>query len=515
MVKQKIMLASLLIVFLFPQLFGQQTENTLSLEDCILSAVENNLNVAVQVLNPQLADLSVNLANEKFLPQLSFGVNRQHTNSASFSWINAADTEEADYSDYEARLSQEIPTGGNFSVRLFNYNNDTNRNFQTINPVYYSSLSFNFTQPLLKNAGFLASRREIIIAKFNADISETQFKTTLLQTIYDVESAYWNYVFSIEDLNVKMQSLELARDLLRKNNREVEVGTLAPIEILTAEAEVATREADILQSEVLVKNYEDSLRTVINMEPDIQGAVFDIIPGDAPSYEKRDVSLEDALSTAMSHRPDLDSYRLDIQSKQVEFSFAKNQLLPNLSFTAQYWSPGVSGTQIMYQDNNPLTGVITGTLPGDVSDSLRDAFDFKYQNWAVGFTLDIPLNSIFSRAQYAQARVNLEQSRTNLKYQEQQIFLQIRNAVRLVQTNFKRIQAYKVARELALKKLDAEEKKLIVGLSTNYVVLQNQRDLANARSQELRAIIDYNLSLAALDQATGISLSKKKITVAH
>jgi outer membrane protein TolC len=144
---------------------------------------------------------------------------------------------------------------------------------------------------------------------------------------------------------------------------------------------------------------------------------------------------------------------------------------------------------------------------------LKDAFSFKYKNWSIGFTLDIPINNIIGRAALAQAKVNLEQSILQMKSQEQEIFTDIKIAVRGVETNYKRIQAYKAARELAEKQLEAEEEKLKVGLTTNYFVLQYQNSLANAQSQELRAIIDYNLSLASLNRDLGISLQQKNIKI--
>ena len=492
-------------------LWGQQTEKLLTLEECILSAVKNNLDVAVQILNPQISDTAVAIANQKFLPQLSFNFNTRSTNQASFSWIQSAGAVSTESRDYYAQIQQAIPTGGNFTIQLYSQKTDSNQKYQTINPYYYSQLTFDFNQPLLKNFGFKYSRREILIAKTNRDISESQFKNSLLLTVYNVESAYWNLVYYIENLKVQRQALLLAQNLLKKNKREVDVGTLAPIEILTAEAEVAIREADILQAEVLVRNAEDNLKTIINKYSPREGAALKIVPGDEPIFEKREVSLEEALATAMANRPDLETYRLDIKNKELDFGYAKNQLLPELNLQASYWSPGLSGTQLLYRDGNPLTDEIVGTVPGGVNKSFEDALNFKYKNWSVGLVLTFPINTVFSRAQYAQAKLSLQQSMKSLQSQEQRIFLEIRNAVRLVQTNYKRVQAYKAARELSDKKLEAEEKKLLVGLTTNYVVLQNQRDLANAHSAELRAIIDYNLSLAALDRALGTSLKKKNI----
>jgi outer membrane protein TolC len=215
----------------------------------------------------------------------------------------------------------------------------------------------------------------------------------------------------------------------------------------------------------------------------------------------------------MDNRPDLHSARTSVKNYELDLSYARNQLLPGLNLTASYSSPGISGDRILYLNNNPLSGVVIGSIPGGAADALKDTLNFKYQNWTVGLTLDIPISNVLSRAGYAQARVNMERALLTLKNQEQQAYLEIRNAVRAVETGNKRVQAYKVARELAEKKYEAEAEKLKVGLSTNYMLLQYQRDLANARSSELKATVDYTIALAALDRAMGVSLKKKNMQV--
>lgn len=518
MVKRVIRVFTVLVLCMCAFSQTQQEEKALSfsLEDCILKAMENNLGVAIEVLNPELAGISVSMANEKFLPSLSLSYSKRDTNSASYSFLDAADQVSTLYNNYSASISQLIPTGGSFSIVLDGYKNDTNRKFQTINPRYGDTLTFSFNQPLLKNFGFKMSRKDIIVAKNNSDISEENFKKALQDTVYSVEEAYWNLVYSIEFLKVRKQSLKLAQDLLEKNKIAVEVGTLAPIEILSAEEQVATREADILESEAMVKNNEDLLKTIINLaSEDREADLLKIIPADKPTYEKTEVTLSETLLLAMENRPDLNATRIDLKNKEINLSYSKNQLLPDLSLQASYWSPGITGDLILYENNDALRGKVIGMVPGSPSDALKDAINFKYNNWSIGLTLSVPLNSVFSRAAYAQAKVNMEQSMLRLKNQEQQLFLEIKNAVRAVQTNYKRVQSYKVARELAGKKLEAEEEKLRVGLSTNYFVLQYQRDLANAQTQELKAIIDYNLSLARLDRATGVGLKAKNIKISQ
>jgi len=512
MCKGKIVIFIFLTLFMAITSFAQQEkkELSLSLEDCILKAMENNLGVAIEVLNPELADISVSRAQEKFLPRLSFSFNRRDTNSASYSFLDASEDVSTVSNNYSALISQLIPTGGNFSISLDGYKSETNRRFQTINPRYGSTLTFNFSQPLLKNFGFKVNRREIIIARNNQDISENQLKRVFQQTIYNVEEAYWNLVHSTENLKVRKQSLKLARDLLEKNKRAVEVGTLAPIEILSAQSAVATREADILQAEALLKDNEDSLKTILNLAAEGVEEEVEIIPVDKPAYKKKEVTLAEALRTAIENRPDLQEIRIDLKNREINLSYASNQLLPDLNITASYWSPGISGTQVLFDPSNPF-GDPTGTLEGSPTDALKDAFNFRYNNWSAGITLDIPLNTFLSRADYAQARINLDQAMLRLKNQEQQIFLEVKNTVRAVQIDYKRVQAYKLARELAEKKLEAEEEKLKVGITTNYFVLQYQTDLATAQTNELKAIIDYNLSLAHFNRILGISLKEKNI----
>lgn len=487
---------------------------SLTLEECIVRALKNNLSVAIQVLNPGIAAAAVAQAGEKFYPSLGLSFNKRSTDSASYSWLDASESVQSRMNDYSLDLNQALPGGGSLGLTLNSNKNDSNRSFQTINPRFGSTLTFDLNQPLLKNFGLDISRREILVARNNLSISESELETTLMTTVYRVESAYWTLAYAIDNLEVRRQSLQLARDLLEKNRRSVEVGQLAPIEILSAQAEVATREADILQAEAQVKNAEDEMKALLNLTQDEDKAASSIVPKDRPVIPDRKITLDEALATALANRPDLRATRIGLKNQELNLKYARNQLLPGLDLTASYWSPGVSGTRIVYLDDNPLTGVILQTIPGGSSASLKDAFNFRYNNWSVGLTLSLPLSNLLSRAAYTQARLNMDRALLDLRNQEQEIWLEIKTAVRAAETNSKRVQAYKVARELAEQKLAGEEEKLKVGLSTNYMVLQYQRDLATARSTELKAIVDYNVSLADLDRALGLSLKSNNLRLA-
>lgn len=501
------------IFFLFYLSPAQNNNKTtsLTLEDCIVQALENNVNIKIEVLNPKISEVSVIRAREKFLPELSFSFNKRNTENASYSFLDASDQVKTEYHNYSGEISQFLPTGGRLTISVNSDKNDTNRRFQTINPRFGSTVRFNFNQPLLKNFGININKKDIVVAKNNLNISKSRFKTMLMDTIYNVEDAYWNMVYSIENLKVKQQSLKLAQELLAKNMRSVEIGKMAPIEIKSAEAEVATREADILQAEAMVKNNEDRLKIIINMNAGIDSEPVQIIPSDKPQLELMPIKIRQAIKIAFQHRPDLMERKIDFKNKEIEVRYAKNQLLPDLNLQASLWSPGLSGTQIVYKDNNALTGEIIGTIEGNSTDAVKDAFKFLYSNWSIALALNIPLSSIITRTQVATAKLNLQQSKLQILNKEQQILVDIKNAVRAVQTNYKRVQAYSLARELTEQKLTAEEEKLKLGKSTNYNVFLFQRDLATAQSNELKAIIDYNLSLAYQEKALGISIKEKNI----
>lgn len=225
------------------------------------------------------------------------------------------------------------------------------------------------------------------------------------------------------------------------------------------------------------------------------------------------MALDDAVRQALENRPEVQAGRIRTRTSDVNLSVARNGLLPNLSFNVSYWSPGVSGTRILYQDGNPLTGVIIGTVPGGSDAALKDALNLRYRNWSVNLTLDIPLDTVLSRAAYAQAKLASDQSALRLKDLERQILLDVQTALRAVETDYRRALAYKASRILEEEKLLAEEKKFAAGLSTSYLVLMHQRDLAAARSNELRAQADYNLSLARREKALGRTLQTKNIQV--
>lgn len=513
MTPRRISGALLALLLLSGPMFGQETkELTLTLEDSIVRALKNNLNVAAEVINPSLASANVSLAKQMYTPTLQLDLSGNRYEQASTGPFQANETYINNSTSSSASIAQKIPFGGTLQASLSYDYSKSNQLFQSFNPSFQSRLNFVLTQPLLKNFGWTVSRREIIVAQNNFEVTRSQFKDVLINTIYSVEEAYWNLVYSIENLKTLRQALESGRDLLSKTKREVEVGTKAPIEVLNAEATVARREADILQAEALVKRNQDLLRTLLNLGVDPSAASQTLLPADKPEFKPYAITFDEAYAQAMARRPDLEATKSTIETKAVNFKIAKNQRLPQLDLQLVKTSPGISGQLYNFDPNNPLLPPTLGPS-GSASEAFRDAFKFLYNNWTAGVTLTVPFGDVIGKAGYAYAKLDLQQAQARLKTQEQQIFLEVSDAVRSLETAAKSVDAYRIARELAEKQLEAEMKKLSVGMSTNYFVLTYQDALASARSLEMRSLVDYNVAVANIAKVTGTTLELRNVSM--
>ncbi len=514
---KRIVILILTLAALAPRPASAQDQQVLNLglEDCIAKALRNNLAVAVEKLNPDLADIQITKAREPFLPRLdvTYGANR--TANPSYWFLQGSGTTVSNLSSYGVAIAETVPTGGNLSVSLQNYRSETNEAFQLINPRYGSTLQFSLSQPLLKNFGPTVTRRAIAEAENSLSVAQLQFRNTMQETVYLVQQTYWNYFFAVENTKVKRQSLQLARELLDKNKKEVEFGQIAAIDVLTAESTVAQREADLIEAEGLIRRSEEVLKSVINLAAEGDARKMKVLPSDKLAYAENRVTLDEALKEAMERRPDLQILKKGQEIKALNVSVARNQTLPSLDLQLTYFSPGISGDLLIYQNNDYFSGVVIGTQKSGPSAALGDAFKLLYNNWNIGLTLSVPLSTLLTKADLTYAKLDLSQSQVRIKNQEQQIELEVSDTLRTIETDSKRVGALRVSRELAEKTLEGEEKKLKVGLSTNYFVLDFQEKLANARSAELRAQIDYILAVASLEKAMGVNLETRGFKIAQ
>jgi outer membrane protein len=285
------------------------------------------------------------------------------------------------------------------------------------------------------------------------------------------------------------------------------------VNVLNAQVQVASREAEVLKAEAGVRNAEDELKLVINLAAENREAdLVRIVPQSSLSVEAKDLALEDAMAAALRNRPDLEALRIGIRTNEVQVRFAKNQSLPDLSVQGSLWSPGISGTILIYPEGDPFSDPVD-RIPGGRSGSLNDVFGFKHLSFSLGVSLEVPMSQLTSRAALAQAKVNLERGTLELENLKQEVLTRIKIALRDTVTTHKRILALRSATALAQKQLNAEEEKFRAGYSTTYFVLQYQAELSVQQSEELAATIEYKLALARLNRELGTGLAENNIRI--
>lgn len=489
---------------------GQPAPQELSLHDAVQMALEHNLNVRISRLNRQSLGLAVSAARRVYTPNLTLATNLQDSVRPATTQLDGAEQAESNNFDYNLSIEQQLPFGATYSVNFNNNRQGSNSQFSTFNPRFQSILNASVTQPLLQNLTANPERRQIIVSRNGERRAGHEFEQSVLDVLRDVENAYWDLAFALRSHEVAQQSLDLAEDLLRNNQVQVEVGTMAPIDVLQAEAEVAARGEALIIAEQQIRVTEDALKALIR-DPDSpdfwDGA---LVPTDAPSVEDYPVEVEDAIRVALQRRPELRSQRVQVDTNQYEVRYTRNQMLPEVDLVGLLQLTGVGGTQYRREG---FFGPAVETIPGGYADALDQLASRDFRDWRLGVNFTYPIGPHQARASHAQAQIDLNRQREAVRVQEIQIAQEVRRTVREVQTNRRRIDASRVARELEEQRLEAEQKKFEVGMTTSYFVVQSQRDLAQARANELQAIVDYNKAIVAVERAQGTLAERAQVTV--
>jgi len=469
----------------------------LSLQDTVARALENNADIAVERLNPEMSAESLREAKGVYEPFAFSTIAQNSRTDPARNVFAGGEKVNTDTLTYDFGASQPLPTGGNLRLDFNNNRADTNSTFSTFNPSFGSSLLLQLQQPLLRNFSLDSSRYQIQVARRNRDISETQFKQTVLNTTANVKQLYYDLIYSADNLEAQRKSLSLATKLVEENRIKVRVGTMAPLDVVAAEAEQASREEAVILAENALLEAEDAVKRAIFPSNDAATWALRIVPTERPTAEPVTVDLEAAIRIALERRTDLTATRLSVENAEYGLRFARNQRLPQLDLVASYGSNGLGGTQILRDD--PL-GPPTGTVPGGFGDALSGVFGRDFPTWTLGVNISYPFLNRQNQAAAARARLSRDQAQANLRRAELQVASEVRTAGRAVETNYKRVESTRAARVLAERRLDAEEKKFAAGLSTNFLVTQAQRDLAVALVAELRAVADYRKSIVNFER---------------
>ena len=489
----------------------------LTLDEAIKAALENNLDISVQRLNPQINDILYASVRSVYHPSLTSTVLKQSTSNPSTSTLSGSNIVGAPVvagvTRYDGGVAQNIPWGGGaFNASLNNPRSTTTSANVLFNPTFNPTWSFTYTQPLLRNFLIDSTRQQLQVTQINRDISDVQLRAAITNTLSNVRNAYWDYVYATQAVEVARQSLELATKLVGDNQTRVEIGTMAPIDVVQAQAEAANRRQALVAAESARRTTELALKRLIVAGTTDPNWNASIDPVDRPVFRPEPIDIEAAIRRALSERTDIEIAKKNMQSNDVTLRYLQDQLRPQADLVATYGLQGLGGSQLITTGQG-VNRVTVGSIPGGYKDALTTLFNGNYPRWTVAMNFSYPLGLSAQEASAARARVQLRQVQAQIKQIELQVATEVTNAALTAGSNAEAVQAAQAARELAQRKLEAEQSKFEVGMSTNYFFVQAQRDLADARNAELRATLNYRKSLVELERLQQTTLQNLNITI--
>lgn len=479
----------------------------LTLDEAVETALRQNLGLSIQRYTRERARLGV---------QQTLGI----YDLLAAATLSAQDTETPTISEFEssqeniqrlnASVEQLLPVGGRVTVGWTNLRRENNNPFSRLNPGYNSGINFNFNQPLLRDFGRLATERSLILARNRSQASREEFERQVTLTVQQVINAYWNLVGARRQLNVAEESLGLARELHDRNKIQVEVGTMAPLELVQSEAAIAEREEGIITAQGLLGDAEDQLRRLLDL-PEGELWSTEIRPVTDPAIQHTPIDVEAAIQTAFAERPELHTQQLDIEQARVEAEFARNQERPTLDLNVSYGFSGAGG-DVTIRDED--TGEIIDVIPGGYGDAFNQITGLDFPGWTAQLTFGFPIQNRGARAARAIADVDLDRAETALEDLRKGIVTEVRAAARQVETAAKQIDAAKASRMFQERNLEAERKRYENGMSTSFQITQIQEDVTEARRREVFAINNYRRVLADFQRTTGRLLEEEGVTIA-
>ena len=492
----------------------------LTLDDAVQRALERNLDIAVQRIHPLVQDMRVAAAGAAFLPVASSGFDfNQETAPNRFVFDGGGLRGQPIVSDrgtYDLGVGQQVKWGGGrYDVTWDSTRSESTNIFSTFNPSFGASMTLQYTQPLLRGFRTDARRTQLVVSRINRDISDIDVEETVVNTLADVGLAYWDLVYARAAVDVQRQAVDLAEQLVADNRVRVEVGTMAPIDVVQAQSEAAARRQLLALAVETQRTSELALKELIVGGTSDELWNAEIHPTDEPRMEVTPIDLQAAIRGALERRTDVSRARRQLDVNEATVDNLRNSTLPALDLVGSYQLTGQGGPRRVPAGNSfeDIFGGAGGVIPGGYGDALDSIANADYPVWSVQLQMSYPLGRSADRAAYERARLELRQNRTQIRRIELRIAGEVTNAALRIESIRERIEAATASRELAERQLEAEESKFEVGLSTNFFVLQSQRDLANAQDAELRAILDYQRALIEFDRTQRASLGAAGIAV--
>ncbi len=521
-----------------------------TLRDAIMTALQGNVDIQLERENVRLSEFDLLAARGIYDPSFTTSITftpQRFPNTFAFSGTTdtaiITNTLRADFG--MRRLIER--TGG---ILDFNFNNSKvtgNRN--QLSPQFGPQLGASFTQPLMRNFKLDLNRRQILIAKKQLDLSDATFRQRAIEIISRVQAAYWDLAFAQRDEQIQREAVRLAETQLTNNQRQVEVGTLAPIDVVSAATSVESRRIQVFQAMSAVAQAENALKQLVVDSPDSSLWQAKIQPTEAFVIQPMLLPLDDALRLARDNRPELKQLALQKDINATNIDYFRNQTKPQIDFVASYNTNGTGGTPLVVGNTQPLCSpltvagqpkcvsivpvadgngsfipgvkitdfgsrqVVTGDFVGGYGQALRNLFTNKYHTISFGVNISIPWKNKLAQANLGRAQQDTRRIDLQTRRQMQDIETQIRNDVQSIEFARMRIEAARAAEEFAKQQLDGEGKRFAAGLSTTFLVLQRQNDYSVAQGSTSRALTDYNKLVAQLQRDIGTTLSTNNIEV--
>ncbi len=492
-------------------------ELPLSVGDVINLMLQNNLDVGVNRLSPFSSEYLIETMYRSFEPTLHLQATVNRNTSPSTTVLAGATNPSTLGGAYSVGFSQLLATGTIVGIDAAMNRNSSNSTFSTLNPSWTGSLRYSFTQHLMRDFGRLTNMHQIRVAQNNQKMSETQFERQLIDLVAQAQRSYWDLVFTAEDIKVKQRSMDLAQKTLSDNQIQVQIGTLAPIDVVQAESEVASRRVQYVTSTYTEVQTQDQVKKLITVQGDPGLLLAKLTPtqGVLKPNASDVLPVEEAIKVALENRPEMRQLQLDLENRNIDLDYAKNQLLPSVDVLASYTQTGVAGAKATNTNGffNSGGATVNPDLVGGVGTAFGQVFSYNYTGYSVGVSVQIPLRNRAAQGDNARAATEKRIAENRITAQAQQIALEVRNALTQVDMNKARIEAATRARELAERRLEAEQKKFDLGASTIRFVLEEQRNVAQAQTDELQSLVNYTKSLADFDRATGMTLKKNNIEI--
>jgi outer membrane protein len=466
----------------------------LTLEDAVRRAVGNNPELAIVRLGTEVEAARVGESKAAYTPMFSTVLGRSSSVTPPSSILSADRGVDLNDLFSSTGVQQRLPRwSGTWSVSWDTARTTTNSPISSFDPSLQSGFQLAFSQPLFKNRAIDEARTQYIIAKRNQETSDLRFKEAVVQTVAAVKQAYWTLKASLANVGVQQRSLELAEELARENKVRVTAGQIPPLDLVQAEAEVEQRRENLIRARTIADDAEDRLRRLIVNPSDIAFWRVRIDPAEEPTRVGQAPDVDAAVARALDQRYDLARAGQELANAKTNVDFLQNQRLPDVRLETSYRGSGLSGTQFLRTGGFP--GSVIGTRNLGFADALGQAFTNDYPTWSLGVTVSYPLGRSYEEASLARAEVETRQAEQRIASLRIQAAETVRRAGRQIQSASQRVDAARAGATLAQERLDVEQRRYEVGLSTTFLVTQAQRDLLEAQVNLLQTSLDYQSAI--------------------